>query len=207
MKPYYDEEGITLYCADAKDILHELGTDVADLVLTDPPYGLNEKMQGGTWGKKYSSGGMQDWDYKISPMMLALISAAGKHLIFWGGNYYSLPPSRCWLIWIKPPLPTLSDVELAWTNLDAPAKSFFHPRIEHNGHPTSKPVKLMEFCILQVPNAKVILDPFCGSGTTLIAAKQLNRRAIGIEISEEYCKIAVDRLSQGQFDFGSESKI
>jgi DNA modification methylase len=67
---------------------------------------------------------------------------------------------------------------------------------KHN-HPTEKPLSLMYWCVTKAKSAGLILDPFMGSGTTLVAAKQLHRKAIGIEIEEKYCEIAVKRLGQG----------
>ena len=89
----------------------------------------------------------------------------------------------------------MSDHELAWTSFDRPSKAYTRPC---NGwgrfHPTEKPLDLMEWCLSFAPGS--ILDPFMGSGTTLVAAKQLHRKAIGIEIEEKYCEIAVRRLAQ-----------
>jgi len=181
---------------DCLEILPQLEDKSVDLVLTDPPYGLNEKMTGGTWGKRYSNSDMMRWDYGLPISDLLKAISPGKHRVVWGGNNYSLPPSRCWLVWNKPEIPTLSDVEFAWTNLDAPSKAFRENRMEHNGHPTEKPLSLIKWCLSFFPDAQTILDPFMGSGTTLVAAKQLGRKAIGIEIEQKYCDIAVKRLGQ-----------
>ena len=199
-KPYYDHANITIYNADCRDILPHL--DPMDLVLTDPPYGLNDKMQGGTWGIAYRHGDMMKWDYILSESDFAIILDIKAKKIIWGANNYNMPPSRCWLVWEKPKIPTLSDVEMAWTDFDKPSKSLFVPRVSiAKGHPTEKPIKLMEWCINFYPEAQTILDPFMGSGTTLVAAKQLGRKAIGIEIEEKYCEIAVQRLSQEVLQF------
>lgn len=111
-----------------------------------------------------------------------------------------MPPSRCWLAWDKlQKLDTLADLELAWTNFDKPCKSWTEKRnhaTNGNLHPTQKPISLMKWCILKANEPKLILDPFMGSGTTLVASNELNRKSIGIEISEKYCKIAVERLRQ-----------
>jgi DNA modification methylase len=126
-----------------------------------------------------------------------------KEAIIWGGNYYSLPPSRCWLSWEKSSrMATMADFELAWTNLDRPAKAWREDRNPDGKreHPTQKPLSLMKWCLKFVPIG-VVVDPFAGSGTTLIAAKELGRRAVGIEIEERYCEIAAKRLSQEVFNF------
>ena len=95
----------------------------------------------------------------------------------------------------------MSDCELAWTNFDRPVKRLSLPVGNHiYGHPTEKPIRLFLWCIELAERAATVLDPFMGSGTTLVAAKQLGRKAIGIEIEEKYCEIAVKRLAQEVLD-------
>ena len=193
--PYYDEGGITIYHADCRDILPHLPK--VDLVLTDPPYGLGSKLEGGNWGQRV--GLASAWDVLFDDVDLILKS--GTNTIIWGGNYYQLPLTRCWLGWIKrDAVPTVASLELAWTSFDAPSKyidcTIAQTNPERNGHPTIKPYKVMQWCIRQANQEGTILDPFMGSGTTLVAAKDLGRRAIGIEIEEKYCEIAVRRLAQ-----------
>ena len=203
--PYHVEDAGIIYCADCRDILPHLPK--VDLVLTDPPYGLGKRLHdGGTWAthKKYDA--MLQWDSVVENKLLEAAIAKGGSSIVWGGNYYPFPPSRCWLAWVKKNnVPTMADFELAWTSLNKPSKKKvgnIHPD-GVNQHPTQKPLYLMKWCI-QFCNGTsgIILDPFLGSGTTAVAAKELGRKFIGIEISEEYCKIAVKRLRQGVLDFG-----
>jgi DNA modification methylase len=130
-------------------------------------------------------------------VFLRIVIGYAETSIVWGGNYYSMPASRCWLAWRKSsPMPTLADFELAWTSLDRPAKLFTEDR-NPDGlrlHPTQKPLSLMTWCLSFADGD--VFDPFCGSGTTLEAAKLLGRNAIGIEIEPKYCEIAVKRLRQ-----------
>jgi len=124
--------------------------------------------------------------------------------IVWGGNHFALPPSRGWLVWNKPERGfTLAEAELAWTNMDRVIRVCDCRRSDpHRTHPTQKPLAVMKWCIKQAPaDCQTILDPFMGSGTTLRAAKDLGRRAIGVEISEAYCEIAANRLRQGVLEF------
>lgn len=183
-------------CGDCLDILPQIPDGAVDTLLTDPPYGLNSSMSGGTWGIKYGRSDMKQWDYLLSAKHLAQMFRVSKNQIIWGGNLYSLPLTRSWLAWGKPSLPTLSDIELAWTSFDFPAKIFYHPRIGADYHPTEKPVKLMNWCLQYRETGDIILDCCCGTGTTLVAAKQLGRKYIGIEIDPKYCKIAEERLKQ-----------
>ena len=203
MTPYYDHKGIQIFHGDCREVLPTLPK--VDLVLTDPPYGLNNKMQGGTWGIKYKLGDLMAWDYKVEQELIDRIIQQGTEAIIWGGNYYMVPPSRCWYSWEKiQRLATLADFELAWTSYDKPSKSWHGSRNDDlHIHPTQKPIRLILWCINQDANANTILDPFAGSGTTLVAAKQLGRRAIGIEIEEKYCEIAAKRLSQEVLDFAA----
>lgn len=192
----------TLYLGDCLDILPTLPE--VDAVITDPPFGLGEKMQGGTWGAKEGFKEMLTWD-SAPPEVddLLLIAAHGRHAVMWGGNYFGLPPSRGWLVWDKSnAVPTMADVELAWTNLDRPAKRFRGTvgRVEF-GHPTQKPLDLMKWTIQQVDFfglAKTVFDPFMGSGTTGVAAVQMGRKFIGIEREPKYFEIAVRRIEQAQ---------
>jgi site-specific DNA-methyltransferase (adenine-specific) len=196
-KPFYQDESCTIYNADCREILPLLPK--VDLVLTDPPYGLGHKLHdGGTWSTNPIYDAMTQWD--LAPVdrdRLDLAISKGRQAIVWGGNYFSMPPSRCWLAWVKSFLPTLADMELAWTNMDANARKFDSNRNPDGKrqHPTQKPLELMRWCI-GLADGITILDPFMGSGTTLRAAKDLGRRAIGIEINKAYCAIAAERLRQ-----------
>jgi site-specific DNA-methyltransferase (adenine-specific) len=196
--PYYDDgHGIVIYHGNCGDILPYLPK--VDLVLTDPPYGLGDKMQGGTWGSADKYADLRDWDKAPSSELLTLVINKADHAIVWGGHYFWVVPSRCWLIWDKQnAVRTMADCELAWTNFDKPSKRFSWPVGIHSfGHPTEKPLELMKWCLYsETYEGYIILDPFLGSGTTLRAAKELNCKAIGIEIEERYCEIAARRLAQ-----------
>lgn len=186
----------TLYLGDCREILLTLGS--IDAVVTDPPYGIGERMQGGSWAKKNDHyNDMRIWDLKANQAWVDDIISLKKPSIIFGGNYYSVPSSRCWLSWCKTPrLPTMADFELAWTNLDRPGKMFCSIRTPdgEKEHPTQKPVALMEWCMNFLPNSEIILDPFMGSGTTGVACENLGRKFIGIEISEKYFDIACKRI-------------
>lgn len=194
----------TVLQGDCLEVMKTFPDKSFDLVLTDPPYGLNSRMQGGTWGENAiykEMRGQEGWDVLITKEYFDEMFRVSKEQVIWGGNYYTMPPSRCWFAWEKnEKMETLADFELAWTSLDKPAKMFKERRNPDGKrqHPTQKPLELMRWCLSQFPDAQKILDPFMGSGTTLVAAKYLNRNATGIEISEKYCEIARKRLSQEQ---------
>ena len=190
-------EGVTLYLGDCREILPTLPR--ADAVVTDPPYGIGEKMQGGTWGAAEKYVDFRRWDVAPSLEFLAQLRSSAPAVVLWGGNYFDAPPSRCWLVWDKlNAVRTMADVELAWTNLDKPAKRFRAAVGVHEwGHPTEKPLNLISWCIEQLPPpAQTILDPFMGSGTSGVAAVKMGRKFIGVEIEEKYFDIACRRISQ-----------
>ena len=190
----------TLYLGDCRDILPTLGK--VDAVVTDPPYGLGDKLSTtpgvGEWGKMYEVGGF-DWDQEI-PDNICSVIAAGLDAIVWGGNYFQLPSMRGWLIWDKMQEHSSGHGELAWTTIDIPIRTFRYARVqlasEGKEHPTQKPLAVMRWC-LSMADGETVLDPFMGSGTTLVAAKLEGRKAVGIEINEAYCESAAKRLSQG----------
>lgn len=218
MKPYYDDgKGIVIYHGDCREILPTLPK--VDLVLTDPPYGIgmhNGQGRGGRSGfyarrenVRFYEG---DWDHKRpEPETITALLSCGPISIIWGGQYFCdvLPINGKWLVWDKEnTMPSYSDCELAWTNLCGVSVKKF--TVSGNGlmaketdrfHPTQKPLDLMMWCLSFAPKAETILDPFMGSGTTLRAAKDLGRKAIGIEIEERYCEIAARRLAQEVLQF------
>ena len=206
MKPYYDHAGIQIFHGDCRDILPTLPK--VDLVLTDPPYGINAAARGVIGTSKAAAVkdyGKASWDAApISQKLICELLKIGRHQIIFGGNYYSLPPTPCWLVWDKMNTGDFADCELAWTNLSKAVRRLQHRwngmiRVgnEERWHPTQKPLNVMKWAISHAPeDCETILDPFMGSGTTLVAAKQLGRRAIGIELEEKYCEIAAKRLSQ-----------
>lgn len=191
-------EGVVLYLGDCREILPTLPR--VDACVTDPPYGIAAVWKGGKghgWGKACTEAGLRNtWDE--TPPDAALfdaLRAVAKTQIIWGGNYFQLPPSRCWLVWNKPERGfTLAEAELAWTNRDNVVRVFDAPRSEPDReHPTQKPVSLMRWCVEKTEGT--ILDPFMGSGTTGVAAVKLGRKFIGIEIEPKYFDIACRRIS------------
>lgn len=182
-----------LYCGDCLDILPTLPAGSVDAVVTDPPYGI--MACGGKWGKKKEL----SWDSQTNGFVEQIVEAY-QNAIVWGGNYYKLPPSRGWLVWHKRDrVKTAADVELAWTSIDMNSRlidcTISSTNPERVGHPTQKPVRVMQWSLSFLPNALTILDPFAGSGTTGVACLRLGRRFIGIEKERKYFDMALRRLS------------
>lgn len=220
MKPYYEKDGIIIYHGDCLDILPALGP--VDLVLTDPPYGVglgrhadSKETRPGV-GLKKQGYGMYDDTYanfikNIVPALRLSLALAPRAMVFCADTrMWDLPrpdavtavylPSgqgrTCWgfqnlahlLLYGTAPHLNLGAKNMA---LSSTATS------ESNGHPCPKPIEWLRWAVSLGSDAgDTILDPFMGSGTTLRAAKDLGRQAIGIEIDERYCEIAANRLAQ-----------
>ena len=195
----------TLYLGDCLDVLPTLPK--VDAVITDPPYGINENSKkvasrvNAAAAKDY---GDFDWDKK--PPAAELIQAIrdrGEFQAFFGGNYFALPPTSCWLVWDKLNSGDFADCELAWTNWPKAVRrlqwrwnGMIRQGNEERYHPTQKPLEVMKWVIELCPKAQTILDPFMGSGTTGVAAIQLGRSFIGIEREPKYFDIACKRIEQ-----------
>lgn len=201
-----------LILGDCLEVMPLLGE--FDAVVTDPPYGIKqdkgfEGFEGfGGFGKPIARrqyGG--EWDKERPPKeaFSKMLSISSQAIIF-GGNYFTdiLPVGRHWLVWDKKnTMPTFSDCELAWTNIDR--KSVKLLTYEFNGligkredrvHPTQKPYEVMRWAVLHAKNAETILDPFMGSGTTLVACQKLGRHGTGIELDPDYFEIACKRVDE-----------
>jgi len=196
----------TLYLGDCMDILPTL--DKVDAVITDPPYGINENSKKVANRAKLAipkDYGHFDWD-KSPPAdeLIELIITKGQFLAFFGGNYFNLPPTSCWLIWDKLNNDTdFADCELCWTNWPKAVRrlqwrwnGMIRQGNEEREHPTQKPLGVMKWVIELCPKTETILDPFMGSGTTGVAAIQMGRKFIGIEREPKYFDIACKRIEQ-----------
>lgn len=192
-------EGVRLILGDCREILPTLGK--VDAVVTDPPYGIG--MDGGNVGYKgFNNFEKLGWDKEppSTETISQILAAADKHII-WGGNYFDLPPSRCFFVWDKGAGfkgRSYAECELAWASFDANARVFTYDplaRGDYRGkaHPTQKPTAVMKWCLGFLPASK-ILDPFMGSGSTGVACAQLGREFIGIEIEPKYFEIACKRI-------------
>lgn len=226
MKPYYEQSGITIYHGRALSVLDEEydgfhAPHQFDLLLTDPPYGISaEKGQqsranrrGGRALAPSRDYGAGDWDSRPASEAIALARRLSRWQVIFGGNYYDLPPARCWLVWDKENGENdYADCELVWTNLHKPVRKLtyrWHGMLTEPGcvkedrwHPTQKPEAVMRWALIQAPqDVKTVIDPFMGSGTTLVACKRLGRTAVGIEREEKYCEIAAKRLAQEALPF------
>ena len=208
IKWYYSDDAVAIAHADCREVLPLLPK--VDLVLTDPPYGINHPTNYAARGRGQMA---KCKDYPPvfgddQPFDPSYWLSLGTPLLLWGANHYAsrLPDSGGWLVWDKQRPPTLDQAtcEMAWTNFVKGVRIFHYL---WNGairkgdevlvHPTQKPVALIEWCLtLKWTPLGLILDPYMGAGSTLVAAKKLGRRCIGVEIEERYAEIAADRCRQ-----------
>ena len=199
-----------LYQGDCLEVMPAIQS--VDALIADPPYGIafchgagGDGIGGGKYVSKFNGVAIAGDDKPFDPQ--PFLSAAPV-VVLWGANHFAdkLPASSKWLIWDKRRGLTtndFADCEIAWTNQKGVARLINHywngmmkdsergvPRV----HPTQKPIAVMEWCIEQFPDAQTILDPFMGSGTTLVACAKLGRKGIGIELDPDYFDIACRRV-------------
>ena len=193
----------TLYMADCRDVLPTLPK--VDAVITDPPYGIETGVKK-CGGSRSLAWGEQTWDAATDQEGVELAIALAPVAIVWGGNYYRLPPTRCWLLWDKcqpEEWYSTAHAEMAWTSMDKNTRTWRMSQVQAYGamdkqHPSQKPLGLMEWCIKHANNPQTILDPFMGSGTTGVACMNLGRQFIGIEREPKYFDIACRRIEDAQ---------
>ena len=219
MTPYWQSADgrLQIFHGDCREIVAGFDASRVDLLLTDPPYGIRSVKPDGKMGGQPASGRVlgptpnrvylqvHDDDKPLDPTWLLSI---GKRQMIWGADHFvgGTPPGGRMLVWDKRDgiaSNDLADLEVAWDSKVGPSRLLHHRQMGmlHDGygdigriHPNQKPLNVMRWCLQQAPEARLILDLFMGSGTTLVAARGLNRAAIGIEIEERYCEIAARRL-------------
>lgn len=206
-----------LLCGDSTDseqVAKLMNGEKADMVFTDPPYGINAVSKSGVLKEYYEIDILGDSNINTACDSFSLIYSLfpdASH-IWWGANYYSfdakLPNSKCWITWDKQEKNNhidQADCELAWTNINSPARIFHHLWAgfrrdseigEKRVHPTQKPIKLISEILLHFKKVKsnLILDLFLGSGSTMVAAQQLKRKCYGMELDPKYCQVIIDRM-------------
>lgn len=223
MQPYYDDgNGIQIYLGDCREVLPTIATKSVDLVLTDPKFNagidygdrVNDRIP---WPEYVSwlVGIIDEMERVSTGPVLVFTSVKGMT------NISAARPPRHVAAWVKPHLyghrqggsafiprwePCLAYGVLWGEGGRVPSYSlpdvWNHPAAIRNGHPCPKPVSLFAEILRQIPG-DTVLDPFMGSGTTLRAAKDLGRKAIGIEIEERYAEIAANRLAQSVLALGA----
>jgi DNA modification methylase len=188
-----------------------------ELLLTDPPYGIdygNQLVKGDEFTEKTNKHGWRnfgnpEWDKsKPNSGVLQYLCQITENQIIWGGNYFTddLPPTMGWLIWDKGQRGfSLADGEMAWTSFNNALRIKEYARAKANreekNHPTQKPVEIMSWCFEYADRhsknqVKLVLDAYLGSGTTMVTSHQLNRICYGMEFDPKYCQVIVDRMKK-----------
>lgn len=188
-----------------------------DLAVVDPPYGIGASK--GTWGSsnkgKVTDYGKKDWDNKIPDEEYFFeLMRVSKNQIVWGGNYFGLRPSSCWLVWDKLNSADFADCELAWTSFETAVRKFtyrWNGMLQQNMkdkeiriHPTQKPVALYEWIFSKyAKEGDLILDTHLGSGSSRIAASKAGLQFVGFEVDVEYYEKQEKRFN----DFKSQLRM
>ena len=188
---------------DCMEYMKTMPDKYVDLALVDPPYGIDINSSGrlGHYGGKGKT-----WDSCIpNEEYFKELQRVSKNQIIWGGNYFKLPPTRCFLIWDKqqPEGVSFASCEYAWTSFDRSAKTFYKSPINaekgHRFHPTQKPVALYKWLLKNYANpGDKILDTHVGSASSLIACYDMGFDYIGFEIDEEYYNLAQKRIAENK---------
>ena len=201
---------IELLNMDCMDYMREQLDKSFDLAIVDPPYGIGADKQKPSISPSKNGNRRRiewdgHWDDKTPEDTYFIeLERISKNRIIWGGNYFNMKPSRCWLIWDKVQEFSGADFEMAWTSFNSSAKAFRYPRCmmhhypdgENRIHPTQKPVKLYEWLLTNYAEpGQRILDTHLGSGSSAIAAHYFGVDFVGIEIDEDYYNAAVERFN------------
>ncbi len=195
---------VELYLGDCLEVMKSIPDKSVDAVITDPPYGIGESNEKNATRENMAKPrdyGHYEWDTKpATGEQISTIRRVSKNQVIFGGNYFDLPPTPCWIVWDKQNGNNdFADCELAWTSFSSAVRKvewmwngMIRKGNEERHHPTQKPLGVMRWI------GDTILDPFMGSGTTGVACVQTGRNFIGVEIDEGYFKIAEKRIADAQ---------
>ena len=197
---------IELYNCDNMELMAKYPDNYFDLAIVDPPYEIadNPSRHGGSGAGKLknrmlnkSAKKFKEWDKKPTDEYWTELMRVSKNQIIWGGNYFPLPPSRCYICWDKvQPWENFSQIELAWTSFDSPAQIFkFDNRTGDKIHPTQKPIKLYKYCLKKYAEESFkILDTHLGSMSIAIACHDYGFELVGCELDKEYYDKGIERV-------------
>jgi site-specific DNA-methyltransferase (adenine-specific) len=214
----YVQPFFSFFNADNMAIMKTFKDKEFDLAIVDPPYGIGfSDYERGSSGikvkERFTKNGKKDWDYGLPTIeYFSELKRISKNQIIWGGNYFDLQPTQCFLFWYKQnPVPNFADGELAWTSFNKPALCFdyrYYGNIQGKSsmketkiHPTQKPIELYDWILKNFANENdKIIDTHLGSGSIAIAIDKANTldkknlTFVGIELDPDYFRAAVERF-------------
>ena len=212
MKNYF-KDNIQIYNTDCVEFMKTFPDKYFNLSIVDPPYGINYSQLVGIKKEKhgFKKRESNDWDKEIpTEEYFKELFRVSRNQIIWGGNYYKLPPTRCYIIWDKVQRIDQADCEFAWTSFDSSARIFSYARGNESGfapclngssknfaniHPTQKPIALYKWLLKKyAKKGYKILDTHGGSFSSAIACYEMGFDFCGTEINEEYFQKAVERI-------------
>jgi site-specific DNA-methyltransferase (adenine-specific) len=191
-----------VFNTDCMEYMRTLPDKAYQLAIADPPYGMDASSSQGAGKLKsrvLNQGNIKRWDKAPDKAFFDELRRVAENVIIWGGNYFPLPPSRCFICWDKvQPWENFSQVEFAWTSFDSPAQLFkFDNRTGDKIHPTQKPVELYAFLLRKyAKSGGVIFDPMMGSQSSRIAAYKLGFDYVGCELDKEYFDKGCERFAR-----------
>jgi site-specific DNA-methyltransferase (adenine-specific) len=204
---------ITITNEDNMELMARYPDNYFDLAIVDPPYGIDDKLYRSDYGKN-SNGSLamykdKRWDIAPNKEYFDELFRISKNQIVWGGNYFNLPLSRCWVIWNKDnPAKNFSSIEMAWTSFDIHPKYYYYAwggladgikgrnKKEKSIHPTQKPIELYSFLLNEfTEKGDKILDTHLGSGSIAIACHNRKFDLTACELDEEYYNAAIKRIN------------
>jgi site-specific DNA-methyltransferase (adenine-specific) len=207
---------IELHNVDCLPFMKQCNDNQFDLAIVDPPYGIDDKLYRSDYGKN-SNGALamykdKRWDIAPNKEYFDELFRISKNQIVWGGNYFNLPLSRCWVIWNKDnPAKNFSSIEMAWTSFDIHPKYYYYAwggladgikgrnKKEKSIHPTQKPIELYSFLLNEfTEKGDKIIDTHLGSGSIAIACDKFGYDLTGIEVDKQYFEKALKRLKNHQ---------
>lgn len=192
---------IELLNIDCMDYMATLPDKAFDLAIVDPPYGINVTAMHMGSRKTVKPNKEKSWDCEVPKQeYFSMLKRVSYEQIIWGGNYFNMPPTRCWLIWDKGESMygrDFSEAEMAWTSMNKVVRLFKHnPNQLDRFHPTQKPVKLYEWLLINYAKpGQRILDTHLGSGSSAIAAHYFGCDFVGCELDKDYYDAAVKRFN------------
>lgn len=192
----------TIYNCDCMELMKQYSNNHFDLAIVDPPYGINVTSMNMGGRNTVKPDKSKKWDDAVPNQdYFDELFRVSKHQIIWGGNYFKLNPTRCWLIWDKGESMygrDFAEAEMAWTNFDKVVRlNKLNPNQPDRFHPTQKPIKLYEWLLTNyAKQGDKILDTHLGSGSHAIACNNMGFELTACELDKDYYEASIERIKR-----------